>query len=136
MTAAYLPSVSTETFFHTEQLSIKNVDQVKRIQVRVSHYTPWTGGTNCSNFSNGSCISRMASGLRWQDWSDRGAACVSSWSFGTRFKLPDGRVFECQDRGSAIVTGADGLPWVDLLTSSPGYSFGQVVVSRMWGILH
>jgi hypothetical protein len=69
----------------------------------------------------------MAIGQPWQDWIDRGAACVSSWSFGTRFKLPDGRVFECQDRGGEIVTGADGIDWIDLLTSSPGYSFGQVV---------
>ena len=97
-------------------------------KVKVSHYDPALGGTNCSNFQNGVCISHMASGKAWQDWIDKGAACPAEWPFGTRFRLPDGRVFECQDRGGAIRYGADGLPFVDLLTQkNPGYGYGEVI---------
>jgi hypothetical protein len=98
--------------------------------VHVSHYTPWTGGPNCSFFVNGSCMSHTASGQAWQDWVDRGAACIPEWPFGTRFRLPDGRVFTCVDRGGAIRRGyryGDGLGWVDLLTAEAGYPFGQAV---------
>jgi hypothetical protein len=59
---------------------------------------------------------------------------VQEWPFGTRFRLPDGRIFECIDRGGNIRYGYtpywmpwDGLGWVDLLTAEPGYRFGEVV---------
>lgn len=69
----------------------------------------------------------MASGKSWQDWIDKAAACPASWAFGTQFKLPDGRIFECQDRGGKIVYGADGIPWIDLLTKNPNYAYGEIV---------
>jgi hypothetical protein len=61
------------------------------------------------------------------------AACPPEWDFGTRFRTPDGREWICLDRGGAIRCGYtpywmeyDGLAWADLLTSSPGYGFGEV----------
>ena len=109
--------------------------KVQRIElVHVSHYTPWTGGPNCARFVNGQCLSKTSSGEPWQNWVDKGAACVREWDFGTRFRLPDGRVFTCVDRGGAIRYGytprwmsPDGLGWVDLLTDKPGYKFGEIV---------
>lgn len=102
--------------------------------VHVSHYTPWVGGVNCARWVNGQCVSKMSSGLPWQDYVDEAAACPLEWDFGTRFETPDGREWICLDRGSSIRYGYtprwmayDGLAWVDLLTSSPGYAFGEVV---------
>jgi hypothetical protein len=107
---------------------------VRTERVHISHYTPWTGGANCARFVNGECLSKMSSGESWQDYVDRAAACPPEWDFGTRFSTPDGREWECLDRGGAIRYGYtpywmeyDGLAWVDLLTSSPGYAFGQQV---------
>lgn len=96
-------------------------------RVHVSHYWPPLGGPNCFRFVAGECLSRMASGKPWQDWIGRGAACVPEWPFGTVFTLPGGERFECQDRGGAIRTGADGLPWVDLLVAVPPVNYGDVV---------
>lgn len=111
------------------------VSDVLRIErVHVSHYTPGAGGTNCSNFQNDECISRMASGKNWKNYIDRAAACPIEWPFGLKFRLPDGRIFECLDRGGNIRYGYtpswmpyDGLAWVDLLTGKPRYKFGEVV---------
>jgi hypothetical protein len=69
----------------------------------------------------------MASGQRWQDWIGRAAACVPEWPFGTLVTLPGGEVFNCQDRGGKIVTGADGIPWIDLLAEVPPVPYGTVV---------
>jgi hypothetical protein len=101
------------------------------VMVRVSHYTPWTGGTNCSNFRNGECISRMASGERWQDWVGRAAACPSQWPFGTVLVLPDGSQFVCMDRGGAITCDSAGVCWIDLLTPTPPVPFGTLLEVRL-----
>jgi hypothetical protein len=121
--------VETKSVLRNEHTEVARVERV-----HVSHYTPWDGGSSCSKFVNGQCISHMASGKDWRDWIDKAAACPGSWKFGTIFRLPDGRVFECQDRGSAIRYGYtpywmtyDGLAWVDLLTAAPVYKFGEVV---------
>lgn len=96
-------------------------------QIRYSRYWPALGGVNCGSFVDGVCVSRMASGARWQDWTERAAACPRSWAFGTVIVLPDGSEWTCKDRGGAIVYGADGIPWVDMLTEYPTHSFGEIV---------
>jgi hypothetical protein len=113
---------------------LADLEVLRTERVHVSHYTPWTGGPNCARFVNGQCLSKTSSGARWQDWVDKGAACVPEWKFGTRFRLPDGRIFTCVDRGGSIRYGYtpywmtyDGLGWVDLLTANPGYAYGQIV---------
>jgi hypothetical protein len=106
----------------------KPQEVVVRVErVKVSHYDPSLLGVNCSNVVNGICVSHMASGKSWEEWMDKAAACPFEWDFGTRFRLPDGRIFECQDRGGAIRYGSDGRTFVDLLTRDPGYKFGEVV---------
>jgi hypothetical protein len=97
------------------------------LPVHVSHYWPALGGVNCGWFVAGVCQSHMASGQPWQDWIGRAAACVPDWPFGTLVTLPGGEQFNCQDRGGAIVTGADGLAWIDLLVAYPPVPYGTVV---------
>ena len=125
MTTVYLPAVSVETPSNTEQtlLSIKP----EGIQVKISHYWPALGGVNCANFINGECISKTASGQPWRDWIGKGAACARQYAYGTKFKLPDGSIWVCVDRGSAIVVGNVGIAWVDLLQEYASYPFGEVV---------
>jgi hypothetical protein len=111
------------------------VKVLKTEQAHISTYWPPEGGTNCAHYADGDCSSNTASGKNWELGVNKWAACPPEWDFGTKFRLPDGRVFECQDRGGAIVYGYtpswmpyDGYTFVDLLESSdPHYHFGQVV---------
>lgn len=107
--------------------------------LRVSHYDPSAGGTNCD-----SDCSTMASGQKVADWvgGQNGvyaAACPAEWPFGTRFELY-GRVYQCEDRGGWIKTRQAGehdpamggftagetYHWVDLLDTPP-VSYGALV---------
>ena len=69
----------------------------------------------------------MASGLRWQDWIGRAAACPREWPFWTEIVLPGGETFYCLDRGGKITYRPDGIPFVDLLVKVPPVPFGTVV---------
>jgi hypothetical protein len=100
-------------------------------RVHVSHYWPALGGVNCFRFVAGACLSPTASGEPWQAWVGTGAACVPEWEFGTTFTLPGGERFTCVDRGGAIVTAADGLPWVDLLVEHAPVPYGAIVEVRV-----
>lgn len=97
------------------------------IKARISHYWPPLGGVNCSRFIDGVCLSKMSSGQRWQSWIDRGCACPKEYPFGTRFKLPDGSTWTCEDRGSAIVNQA-GIIWLDLLQQKASYRYGSIQI--------
>jgi len=126
--------VALPTGTPTALLAVAQVQVIRVERVHVSHYWPPLGGPNCARFVGGQCLSKTSSGEPWQNWVDKGAACVREWGFDTRFRLPDGRVFNCVDRGGAIRYGYtpgwmtyDGLGWVDLLTAQPGYKFGEVV---------
>ena len=96
------------------------------IQARLSHYWPPLGGTNCARFIDGYCVSRTASGERWEDWVGIGAACPPEMPFWTQFRLPGGELFTCVDRGGMIVAEG-GIPWLDLLVESPPVEYGTVV---------
>lgn len=96
------------------------------LTVKYSHYWPPLGGKNCYSFVDGVCISRMASGHRWQDWVDRAVACPMEWPFGTTVEL-DGEVWVCMDRGGKIRFGRDGLTYVDFLTPYGAYGYGQPI---------
>ena len=92
----------------------------------MSWYNPALGGVNCSVFSNGTCISKLANGESWQDWMNKNIiACPIELSFGTQIKI-DKIVYICKDRGGAITYDGQHY-WVDVLTDSPTYSYGQVV---------
>ena len=96
------------------------------LTIKYSHYWPAAGGTNCSNFVEGECISRMASGARWQDYIGQACACPREWPFGTTVEL-DGEIWTCMDRGGKIRFDAEGLTFVDFLAPHGAYSYGQLV---------
>lgn len=102
------------------------------VRIRASHYWPPLGGPNCARFVRGRCISAMASGERWEEWAYRrwdepgAAACPPQWPFGTVVRA-FGRDWICLDRGSRIVFGRDGIPWVDFLYPRPLAPHGSVV---------
>ena len=85
------------------------------------------GGVNCASFVNGECVSRMANGERWQDYwgKDDTIACPRELPFGTQIML-DENIYTCRDRGGKIVITENGEYWIDILTSSPPYSYGTV----------
>ena len=95
------------------------------VTIRYSRYDPALGGVNCSRFVGGVCISNMASGEPWAPWMELACACPPEWAFGTVVVL-DGQRWECQDRGGKIKY-VDGIPWIDFLTRTPQYSYGQLV---------
>jgi hypothetical protein len=99
------------------------------IQIRYSFYHPWLGGTNCSNFVNGECISNMASGRPWADYMEYAIACPPQWDFGTKL-VAFGTIWECLDRGGAIQY-IDGIPFVDFLTAQPQLPFGTIFSVEM-----
>jgi len=101
------------------------------VTIRYSRYDPALGGVNCARFVGGVCISNMASGKPWAPWMERACACPPEWAFGTVVVL-DGQRWECQDRGGKI-RYVDGIPWVDFLTRTPQYSYGQIIeVEVIW----
>jgi hypothetical protein len=95
------------------------------VQIHYSHYYPPLGGTNCGQFVNGKCISKMASGKPWGDYIGEAVACPKEWPFGTLVLL-DGQIWTCLDRGSAV-RYVDGMPWLDFLTERGAYPYGTIV---------
>ncbi len=101
------------------------------VTIRYSRYDPALGGVNCAVFRDDVCVSRMASGLPWEKWMERAAACPPEWPFWTRVIL-DGKDWHCLDRGGMVVF-QNGTPWVDFLTRDPQYVYGELVeVEVIW----
>ena len=96
------------------------------LTIKYSRYWPPAGGTNCATFVDGQCISRMASGARWQDWTEQACACPPEWPFGTIVEL-DGQEWVCMDRGGKIKFDEDGLTFVDFLSGRSAYGYGELV---------
>ena len=126
--------ITPEPVVEVEQTWAKLVEepvvQGNMVDVHYSHYTPWTGGTNCANFQNGVCISNTASGKPWKDWVESGVACIRQWAFGTQVKA-FGQIWTCVDRGGKIryddFRYFDGLPWIDFLTAYPQAKYGEII---------
>ena len=98
--------------------------------VRVSHYWPPWGGSNCSWFVGGVCRSRTASGERWEDWTEQGAACPRVWLEKVEV-YARGTWWLCVDTGGGIVVGADGISWVDFMTEMPLQDYGTTLGVRV-----
>lgn len=101
----------------------------EEMTIRYSRYFPALGGPNCANFQNGKCISKMASGLPWEDYIDKAVACPKEWPFNTRVTL-DGKTWICLDRGGQIKI-VDGIPWVDFMVEKGAYKYGTLVQARV-----
>ena len=117
-----VPQITIETVTEVAKEIITNLDT---IQIRYSFYHPWLGGTNCSRFIDGQCISKMASGKRWQDYLEYAIACPPEWSFGTKI-IAFGQEWVCEDRGGKIQY-VDEIPWVDFLTENPQVPYGTIL---------
>jgi len=117
---------NTETSIATAE---EIVQSGETYQIRYSHYWPPLGGTNCSWYVDGTCRSKMASGLAWQDYVGIAAACPPEWPFGTKVIL-DGQEWICKDRGGAIQF-INHIPWVDFLTPYPAYDYGTIVEAEI-----
>ena len=117
--------------------------------VKVSNYWPPLLGINCAKERGDQCVSRVSGCKSWltDDWSGKkffcglgndwqalsragAAACPKSWPFGRQFRLPDGSVWTCVDRGPAIVEEGN-VAWVDLMIPTPRYEFGEVVTAKI-----
>lgn len=96
-------------------------------QAKISHYWPPLGGVNCAVFRNGQCVSNMASGLPWDVWVGRAAACPVELPFWSTVTLPGGETFVCLDRGGKVVTTAAGELWIDLLVESAPVPYGTTM---------
>lgn len=96
----------------------------------MSHYKPQLGGVNCANFVNGECISHLANGERWQDYYNQNViACPFELEFGTKIEI-QGVMYECKDRGGAII--ADGETyWVDILGDSIA-PYGTIMEAKLY----
>jgi hypothetical protein len=72
-------------------------------QVRLTHYWPPSGESNCWKFdkTTGICTSPTSSGIAWQSVIESGAACPKTWPYFTTVFVPNlGRAFVCVDHGS------------------------------------
>lgn len=70
-------------------------------------------------------MSRMASGLAWENWVGRACACPPEFPFGTRFVVL-GKEWVCLDRGGKIII-ENGVVWLDLLTPEAEVPFGTLL---------
>lgn len=101
------------------------------MSVRISHYWPPLGGTNCAIYigtpPNGRCVSKVRGGTQpWQMWIGKsGIACPPEWKFGTQVVV-SGRSWTCMDRGDAIQF-VNGIAWVDMMIPRALYKYGAVV---------
>jgi len=99
----------------------------QEILVKISHYDPSLGGTNCAWFADGVCLSNMANGENWTLYygNNDTIACPQELEFGTQILL-DGNVYTCRDRGGAIVVTESGEYWIDILAPSVPYWYGEI----------
>ena len=101
------------------------------VTVRYSHYWPPLLGTNCGQAQDGVCISRTASGERWEDWIGRGIACPPEWEFGRQIRA-FGQLWTCVDRGPAV-RYVDGVPFLDFLSPRPHRGYGELLGVELVG---
>jgi len=130
MESAAEPSSTPTAAMETPPPEAEAPSRAAQIKIRYSHYWPPLGGTNCSKFAGGQCVSATASGQPWEEWVGRGIACPREWPFYTRLVV-DGRTWVCVDRGGAIKY-VDGVPWVDFLVPEGRYPHGQVVEATLF----
>lgn len=97
------------------------VEGYSNVKIKVTHYWPPWGGTNCFSFISGDCVSSTSSGLPWQDYRYIGAACPYAWTLGTIVGFDKGKYgvvwFVCVDRGIMYCDSND-LCQVDIMTDT------------------
>lgn len=104
----------------------------EEITVRVSRYWPPLGPPNCwgPGWIDNYCWARTASGKRWEDWIERGAACPRPWLLKVQV-YARGQWWSCIDTGGAIVYGEDRVPWVDFMSQTAVAPYGSTMQVRV-----
>jgi hypothetical protein len=101
------------------------------VTIKISRYDPRLGGTNCFHWGNGTCLSSMANGERWEENYEKAVACAMEWAFGTIVEI-EGKLWECKDRGGAIIQTRPGVYWVDQLSTTGHYDHGYEMPASVW----
>lgn len=128
---APVPDIVQPThFLGPVQPETRETPRGELLTIRVSRYWPPLLGTNCGVARNGVCVSRTASGMPWEDWTERGAACPRAWLKKVQV-YARGQWFSCVDTGGKIVYGADNIPWVDFMSQTPVAPYGSTIEVRV-----
>jgi hypothetical protein len=115
--------VPTQVPTPTAEPTIEPTPAGRTYRLRLSHYWPALGGTNCheAGWVDGECKTQLA-GKPWQAWAGIGAACPKEVPLGTEISIPAlGRSVVCVDKGGAIEAVADGTFFVDLIQKDGFY---------------
>lgn len=116
-------TVPTQVPTPTAEPTIEPTPIGRIYRLRLSHYWPALGGTNChaSEWVDGECKTQLV-GKPWQEWAGIGAACPKEIPSGTEISIPDlGRSVICVDKGGAIESVADGSFFIDLIQKGGFY---------------
>lgn len=103
---------------------------ITQVQVHYSNYWPPYGGKNCGVFdeTTNTCISAMTNGEPWSEHTHDGAACIKTWDFELKFRMPEGDIRICKDQGDMVaIDPNDGLPWIDVMEPNPRYDYGEII---------
>ena len=115
--------VPTQVPTPTAEPTIEPTPAGRTYRLRLSHYWPALGGTNCheAEWVDGECKTQLA-GKPWQAWAGIGAACPKEVPSGTEISIPAlGRSVVCVDKGGAIEAVADGTFFIDLIQKDGFY---------------
>jgi len=109
-----------------EVISPETIPHGKHIIVKISHYDPNLGGTNCASWYDDYCHSKMSNGERWEDYIEKNdtIACPKELPFGTIIWI-EGNNYVCRDRGGAITITPEGYYWIDILANKVSYKYGE-----------
>lgn len=126
----HMPFISKGIYSTPEPVIMPTPDLTphgQKIVVKISHYDPNLGGVNCASWYDGGCMAHMANGEPWQDYFEENntIACPFELPFGTRINF-GGDSYTCRDRGGAIVITTEGYYWIDILSASVPYEFGEL----------
>ena len=103
-------------------------------RLRLSHYWPALGGTNChaTEWVDGKCNTQLA-GKPWLEWAGIGAACPKEIPAGTEISIAAlGRSVICVDQGGAIEVVADGSFFIDLIQREGFFLPGVEVIKDLY----
>lgn len=118
----------------TAEPTIEPTPSGRTYRLRLSHYWPALGGTNChaAEWVDGECKTQLA-GKPWQQWAGIGAACPKEIPTGTEISIPDlGRSVICVDQGGAIEVVPDGSFFIDLIQREAPYLPGVEVIKDLY----
>ncbi len=98
--------------------------------IKISRYDPQLGGPNCFRWGNGTCLSPLANGERWEDNYGVAIAAPREVPFGTVIEI-GGQLWVVKDRGGKVVDNG-GVWWVDQLSKTALYPYCHEMIASVW----